>query len=192
MDEKVGELLQELKDKKYNTIYEYAQSDDYKIEKILPIAKLCANGNRANKKEFLNFLKDDNPIIRYWGAYGIFRMKSQDTRLQKTLIKVIQKETIPVNRLIIAQALAVSGDKKTAFKYLHKDTKSARDGFVFLFGLNALQYAHVDEFLTKVDWEFFKTKTFVTNDVIDKYGKEYNKRIIDDAISLWPNTRRVD
>lgn len=178
--------------KKYNTIYEYAQSDDYKIEKILPIAKLCANGNRANKKEFLNFLKDDNPIIRYWGAYGIFRMKSQDTRLQKTLIKVIQKETIPVNRLIIAQALAVSGDKKTAFKYLHKDTKSARDGFVFLFGLNALQYAHVDEFLTKVDWEFFKTKTFVTNDVIDKYGKEYSKRIIDDAISLWPNTRRVD
>lgn len=178
--------------KKYATIYEYAQSEDYKIKKILPIAKLCAKGSISNKNDFLKFLKDENPIIRYWGAYGIFRIAKEDKKLQKTLKKAILKERIPVNRIMAAQALAISGDKKTAFEYLCKETKNARDGFVFLFGLNALQYSHTDEFLTKQDWVFFKDKIFTTNDAIDKYGKEYSKRIINDALKLWPNRRTVD
>ncbi|WP_139956604.1 sulfatase family protein [Flavicella sediminum] len=178
--------------KKYVTIYEFAQSDDYAIERILPIAKICAKGDVSNKKDFLKFLCDKDPIVRYWGAYGIFRIAKDDKKLQKELKKRIAKEKIPVNRLILAQALAVSGDKKNAFAYLYDDTKSARDGFVFLFGLNALQYSHTDEYLTKQDWVFFKNKKFTTDDAVDKFGKEYSKRIINDAIKLWPQRRRVD
>lgn len=178
--------------KKYVTIYEFAQSDDYDIERILPIAKICAKGGVSNKKDFMKFLCDNDPIIRYWGAYGVFRIAEKDKKLQKELIKRIEKEKIPVNRLIMAQALAVSGDKKNAFAYLYDDTKSARDGFVFLFGLNALQYSHTDEYLTKQDWVFFKNKKFTTDDAVDKFGKEYSKRIINDAIQLWPKRRRVD
>lgn len=179
-------------DKKYRTIYEYAQSDDYDIEKILPIAKLCANGSLENKNDFMKFLKDFNPIIRYWGAYGIFRLSRNDKSIQKSLNRFIKNESIPVNRLMAAQALALSGDKKTAFQYLYNETRNARDGFVFLFGLNALQYSHTDAFLTKQDWEYFKAKKFTTDDAIDKFGKEYSNRIIDDALALWPNRRMVD
>ncbi|MFC2110016.1 sulfatase [Bacteroidota bacterium] len=178
--------------KKYETIYEYAQSSEYTIETILPIAKLCANGSKKDVNEFLKFIKNANPIIRYWGAYGVFRVAINDKKLQKKLLTALKKETIPVNRLIMAQALAISGDKKTAFDYLCKETKAARDGFVFLFGLNALQYSHTDEFLTKQDWGFFKNKKFTTDDAVDKFGKEYSKRIINDALQLWPERRRVD
>lgn len=178
--------------KEYATIYEYAQSDVYDIEKILPIAKLCAEGKVENKNKFIKYLEDSNPIIRYWGAYGIFRISKKESQLQKCLIKAIKKETIPVNRLIAAQALAVSGDMKNAFEYLYYETQNARDGYVFLFGLNALQYSHTDEFLTKQDWESFKEQKFKTDEAIDKFGKEYSKRIINDALNLWPNRRTVD
>ncbi len=178
--------------KNYATIYEYAQSSDYEIERILPIAKLAAKGAINNKADFLKFLNDLNPIVRYWGAYGVFRLAENNENLQKLLIDAIEKETIPVNRLLLAQALAVSGNRKKAFEYLYNDTKNARDGHVFLFGLNALQYSHTDEFLTKEDWLAFKKQTFTTSDSIDKYGKDYSHRIIDDALKLWPNRRRVD
>ncbi|SNR70899.1 Arylsulfatase A [Lutibacter agarilyticus] len=178
--------------KKYATIYEYAQSDAYEIEKILPIAKLAAQGSLENKNDFLAFIEDSNPIIRYWGAYGIFRIAQNDTTIQEKLIQSIEKEPIPVNRLIAAQALALSGAKEKAFEYLHKETKNARDGYVFLFGLNALQYSHTDEFLTKQDWIDFKAQTFETDAAIDKFGKEYSKRIMNDALALWPNRRVVD
>ncbi|RXP62752.1 sulfatase [Lutibacter sp. HS1-25] len=178
--------------KKYKTIYEYAQSDAYEIEKILPIAKLAAQGSLENKNDFLTFLDNPNPIIRYWGAYGIFRMAQNNIDVQNKLIALIEKETIPVNRLMLAQALSFSGAKEKAFEYLFNETKNARDGYVFLFGLNALQYSHTDQFLTKQDWEDFKNQTFDTNDAIDKFGKEYSKRIINDALDLWPNRRVVD
>jgi hypothetical protein len=57
----------------------------------------------------------------------------------KRLKNAIAKESIPVNRLIEAQVPAISGDKKTAFETLYKETKNARDSLVLLFGLNALQ-----------------------------------------------------
>ena len=178
--------------KKYATIYEYAQSEDYEIKKILPIAKLAANGSVSNKNDFLTFLDEPNPIIRYWGAYGLFRIAQDDKVIQEKLIRFIEKEPIPVNRLIIAQALALSGNKKKAFEYIYNEVNNARDGYVFLFGLNALQYSHTDKFLTKQDWLNYKTITFTTDDAIDKYGKEYSKRIISDALALWPKRRQVD
>ncbi len=178
--------------KKHATIYEYAQSTDYEIERILPIAKLAAQGAQENKEDFFNFLDDTNPIVRYWGAYGIFRLAQNDKKTQHKLTKSISQETTPVNQLILAQALAVSGNKQRAFELLLDGTKNARDGYVFLFGLNALQYSHTDEFLTKQDWLAFQNKTFTTDDKIDKYGKEYSKRIINDALKLWPKRRRVD
>ncbi|UMB54093.1 sulfatase [Lutibacter sp. A64] len=178
--------------KKYATIYEYAQSNDYEIERILPIAKFAAQGKIEHKKDFLTFIKDSNPIVRYWGAYGLFRIAQVDKAIQKELILLIESDIIPVNRLIAAQALAMSGAKQKAFNYLYKETKNARDGYVFLFGLNALQYSHTDEYLKKQDWLDFQKQTFETDDAIDKYGKEYSKRIITDALALWPNRRTVD
>ncbi|WP_298365938.1 sulfatase [uncultured Lutibacter sp.] len=178
--------------KKHPTIYEYAQSEAYEIEKILPIAKLAAKGALENRNDFLTFLNNSNPIIRYWGAYGVFRIAQDDRAIQEKLIHSIENDTIPVNRLIAAQALAVSGNKKKAFDYLYNEVNNARDGFVFLYGLNALQYSHTDEFLAKQDWLTYKDKTFNTDDAIDKYGKEYSRRIINDALALWPKRRRVD
>ena len=180
------------KGKKYTTIYEYAQSSEYEVGKILNVAKLAANGNLLDKNSFLNYLKDKNPIIRYWGAYGIFRLAQNDQSLQTCLKNAIAKETIPVNKLIAAQALAICGDKKAAFEILYNETKKARDGYVFLFGLNALQYSHTDAFLTKKDWANFKVQKFNTDDAVDKFGKEYSQRIIDDALGLFPKRRKAD
>lgn len=177
--------------KTHATIYEFAQSNAYKIASILPKAKLAALGKIIYKKKYLRFLKHKNPIIRYWGAYGLFRIAQNEPSIQCSLIKIIEKDTIPVNRLMAAQALGASGQKKKAFNYIYKALKKPRDGHVFLFGLNALQYSHTDTFLTKEDWLAFKNKTF-TNNKIDRYGKLYSKRIISDALSLWPNRRTVD
>ncbi|WP_439481253.1 sulfatase family protein [Cyclobacterium plantarum] len=173
--------------KKHATLYEFAQSDDYPIRKILNVAKVATAGNADN---LFKYLKDKNPIIRYWGAYGIFLHPDQSDRIQNSLRAMIREDESAANRIMAAQALSLCGDADTGFEAIMKEALATPHGYVLLQALNAFQYSHTDDRLSLEDWQTFKEKEFVAND--PGAGLGYPQRIIDDAIALFPERRKVD
>ncbi len=91
-----------------------------------------------------------------------------------------------------ARALALSGDPETAFKTIRKEARETTDGYVFLFAINGFQYSYTDARLEKADWTFLQTRIDGRDpSSSDRFGWEYAKRIISDALELWPERREV-
>lgn len=75
-------------------------------------------------------------------------------------------------------------------KLAREGIRFAGDNYIILHALNALQYGHLDDRLTKADWQEFKGKK--TARTRDPHGRKMAARIIEDAISLFPWRRVVD
>ena len=178
--------------KKYSTLYEYAQSSDYHVEEILEVAKTASVGNRDQVSMYLNYMRNEDPIIRYWGAYGIFLVRSAERSTREALMELIRSDTLACNRIMAAQALGLCGNPEMAFQTIVKEVNQTDRGYVFLQALNAFQYSHTDDRLTREDWLRYKEKQVPDKEGIDPYGAEYAQRIVDDALELWPERRMVD
>ncbi|MEX0882324.1 MAG: sulfatase-like hydrolase/transferase, partial [Cyclobacteriaceae bacterium] len=178
------------KQKKYATLYDFAQSKDYPVSKILQAAKVSSAVAPESSSKLMQYLKDKNPVIRYWGAYGIFLNKLQSITVQNRLKEMIREDDFAANRIMAAQALGVCGDAGTAFEAIMKEALATQHGYVLLQALNAFQYSHTDDRLTLQNWKNFKEKEFVKGDPGSDLG--YPQRIIDDAIELFPDRRKVD
>jgi arylsulfatase A-like enzyme len=177
--------------KKYATIYEFGQSTDYHIERILEVARSSSLGDVNRLSEYLAFSSDEDPVVRYWGAYAIFLTRSQDGTVQDALRGMIHTDEFPANRLMAAQALGLCGDKQMAFQSIMKEVTETTRGYVFLLGINAFQYSKTDHLLTKMDWEGFKAREWNIQEGEHDFGVDYAGRIINDALELWPERRRV-
>lgn len=175
--------------KKYRTIYEYAQSNEYPVEKILSVAKNASLGDKNKIEVYKNYIVDSNPIIRFWGTYAAFLTEQIRPDIQSLLKDMIHNDSFAANRIIAAQALAVCGDPEFAFESLMKEVNQTRNTYVLLLALNAFQYGSVDDRLTLDDWRRFEKKKFPENDADASLG--YPQRIIADAIRLWPERRKV-
>lgn len=175
--------------KEYKTLYEYAQSDNYPIEKILKVAKISSEGEKDKIETYLGYAEYNNPIIRFWGAYALFLVGSTEVSVQKALMKIAKNDQFAANRIMAAQALGVCGDPNTAFNTIMKEANETSQNYVFLQALNAFQYSKTDDRLTLDDWKKFKEKKFPDNDAAVRLG--YPNRIIDDALGLWPQRRKV-
>lgn len=177
--------------KKFGTIYEFAQSkEDYPIAEVLEVTKLSSLGATTHLSDYLAAMDHKNPIIRFWGIYGLFLLKSNADSITQKLEKVIALDEIAANRILAAQALGVCGDKDKSFDAIWKEVTQTDNGYVFLFGLNAFQYSHTDDRLTLEDWQKFGEQQFKEGDEGTFFG--YGQRIIKDAIELYPTRRIVD
>lgn len=177
--------------KKFGTIYEFAQSnEDYPIAEILKIAKLASKGTSNFLSDYSQALNHKNHIIRFWGIYGLFLLKSDTDPIKQKLEKVIEVDEIAANRILAAQAIGISGETDKSFESIMREVTRTNNGYVFLFGLNAFQYSHTDDRLTLEDWQDFGEQKFKEGDEGTFFG--YGQRIIKDAIDLYPNRRIVD
>ncbi len=177
--------------KKYKTIYEYAQSADYPVGRILEVAKVSSSATLGNLHDCLLFMEDENPVVRYWGAYGLFLGRSADESIQQALVEMVRTDEFSANRIMAAQALGLCGDADLAFEHLMKECNGARNSYILLQGLNALQYTRLDDGLTREDWLAFKEIEFTGVKDIDRYGASYSERIINDALEIWPDRMPV-
>ena len=168
------------------TIYDYAQSQEYPVETILDAAKKAAEGRDEYLPVYIETLTYDHPVMRYWGAYGLFRIAANSSTVREALMQVMQKDDFVANRIMAAQALAWCGEPARAFDALVKETRNADVGYVLLQAIHALQYSKTDDILTLQDWQYFRDMPF-END----YGVQFAHRIIDDAIELYPERRKV-
>jgi len=178
--------------KPYRTIYEYAQSEEYPIHRILEAAKQSSSAGSENIQTCLNYLRDEHPVIRYWGAYGIFLARPSGKPVVQALTSMMHEDQFAANRIMAAQALGLNGDAETAFPQLIKECHESRNGYLLLQGMNALQYTHLDVRLSKDDWLALKTVALNQEIGTDKHSRGYCMQIINDAINLWPDTRPVD
>lgn len=174
----------------YATLYEFAQSKAYPIRKILDAAKFASTPSTENLLRLVTYLQDPNPIIRFWGAYGVFLRKEQGSFLQNHLKKMIREDELAANRIMAAQALGLSGDPDTAFEAIMQEANATDNGYVLLQALQAFQYSHTDDRLRMNDWQRFKDKGFAEGDPGSELG--YPQRIIADAMALFPDRRKVD
>ncbi len=175
--------------RKYRTLYEFAQSQDYPVEKILEVANNSSSGEKDQLTTYLGYIKDANPIVRYWGAYALSLVGSTEMPGQVALTEMSKNDSFAANRIMAAQALGICGNPDIAFKSIMKEANVTSQNYVFLQALNAFQYSKTDDRLTLEDWERFKDKKFPKNDPAARLG--YPNRIIDDAIELWPERRKV-
>jgi arylsulfatase A-like enzyme len=179
-------------DKEFKTIYEYAQSDHYPVAKLLGIAKQASSGDRQQLAEYLRLLKHDHPAARWWGAYGLFLIRDGSATVRNALKGMIDSDPLAANRIMAAQALGRCGDPDAAYAAIRREAEETDNGYVFFHALCAFQYSHTDDRLTLADWTAFGNREFRKLDGVDHSGPEYARRIIDDAISIFPRRRRVD
>jgi arylsulfatase A-like enzyme len=171
---------------KYPTLYEYAQSDDYPVAEILEVAKSASKGEKVNISMYVGNMSHHHPVIRFWGAYGLFLARSSGAEVQHALKQMIRDDGFAANRIMAAQALALCGDPDTAFQSLMEEIEMTTVGYVMLQAINALQYGLLDDRLELSDWNDLRNKKF-END----FGAQFALRIIDDAVSLYPARRIV-
>lgn len=176
-------------DKPHATLYEYAQSDAYPIQRVLAAAKSASLGDAGSKQHYLALLQDDHPAIRHWGAYGLFLLRDDDPAVRDALGQMVADDPFAGNRLMAAQALGVSGDPDTAFEAIFREARATDDGYVFLFALNAFQFSRTDDRLTREDWQFFQKKKTTAPYALPS---GLAQRIVAYALEHWPNRAIVE
>ncbi|TDU69373.1 arylsulfatase A-like enzyme [Prosthecobacter fusiformis] len=95
------------------TIYDYAQSDDYPLERLLDIADAAVSRDASHIPAFTGAMTDPNPLIRYWAATGCLILQDKAAPAKDALTKLLQDESKDV-RVVAAEALAYLGEKEAA------------------------------------------------------------------------------
>jgi len=173
--------------KKFGTLYEYAQSDEYPVAELLRIAKASSMADPDRLQYYLEIAQHQHPAARYYGAYALFLLRSEDRNAVKTLRLMMANDAVASNRIMAAQALAFCGDADSAYAALRKEVDAADSNYLYLFALNAIRHSRTDDRLTLEDWKAFGAN-IPENESASKRQVMY---LVKDAISLWPERRRL-
>jgi hypothetical protein len=90
-----------------------------------------------------------------------------------------------------AQALGHGGDIKAAYEAIDREAMDTPSPSVFLQAINALQYSHGSDLMNLEDWKRYRERILDTLPGMDMTNRGYAQRIIDDAMEIWPDKRRV-
>jgi hypothetical protein len=120
------------------TMYDYAQSSAYPIERIVDLADKAASRDARHLDELSQALDDPHPVIRYWGALGCLVLKDKSSPLKEKLKRSLDDSWLDV-RIAAAEALSHHGETETALAALEK---VLREGNLYetLAALNALDF----------------------------------------------------
>jgi len=189
----MGELTEQ--DNLNKTLYNYAQSENFPVERLLQAAKDASLGDARKLPRYLEMLQDPHPAIRYWGAYGIYELQPNIEAVRAKLSAMMTDDKFGANRVMGAQALGACGDTKPAFEALFAEARKTPYGYVFLQAVNALQFSRADRLMTQKQWGVLLKRTKVNpGKGQENYGFSYSGRLITYAMELlekgrfWENT----
>lgn len=97
------------------TIYDYAHSTAYPLERILDLADQASDRKPARLPAFIAALDDPHPVIRYWAATGCLILQDKAASAKDALRARLADDWADV-RLVAAEAIAFSGEKEEAVK----------------------------------------------------------------------------
>jgi hypothetical protein len=100
------------------TIYDYAQSDAYPLERILDLADLASDRKVAHVPAFIAAIDDPHPVMRYWAATGLLLLQGDvaadgAAQVRERLRERLRDEWFDV-RVVAAEAIAHRGEPEAA------------------------------------------------------------------------------
>lgn len=120
------------------TIYDYAQSSAYPIERIVDLADAATSRDPKRLPQLQAAMEDPHPVIRYWGAVGSLILQAKSAPA-KPRLQALLRDDWPDVRIAAAEALGFHGEAGAAAAVLAEQVKSDQP-HVVLAALNALEY----------------------------------------------------
>ncbi len=132
------EAMMETRAKKaHTTIYQYVRSNAYPKEKIISMAEVASMEDLDNLEKLINGLKDPDPAVRYWAAYGCAMLKEKAMPAKQRLTDLL-KDPSPEVAIAAAEALYHLGEKTESLGRLKKALDNDNDK-VRLHALNVIR-----------------------------------------------------
>jgi N-sulfoglucosamine sulfohydrolase len=159
------------------TIYDYFQSGEVPIEKIIDAAETASFGDPGNIDVLVKYLKSDEVAIRYWGAMGLL-IHGEKALSELAELKVATEDESVSVATVAAEALYKLGAKEEAYKAFTRALQTDRE-FAQTQALNALYLlddnsdnmkAEVASLLKRMD---------------DKTRRKYNYRAAMGLVDKW-------
>ncbi len=120
------------------TIYDYAQSSAYPIERVVAMADLASGRDASQLNTLAAACGDPHPVIRYWGATGCLILQDKAAPA-KGALEALLKDEWPVIRVVAAEALGYLGEAGRAFETISAIAQSDAE-FDVMAALNALDF----------------------------------------------------
>jgi N-sulfoglucosamine sulfohydrolase len=120
------------------TIYDYAQSSEYPIQRIVDLADKASSRDAAVLPELIAAMDDQHPIVRYWGAVGCLVLQTEAAPARPKLKTLLNDGCADV-RVAAAEALGYVGERGAALEALRPVLRSD-DLYQALAALNALDF----------------------------------------------------
>ena len=120
------------------TLYDYAQSAAYPLERLLDIADAASERKAAHVPSFAGALTDADPLVRYWATTGCLILQDKAADAKEALMKCLQDESMDV-RVVAAEAVAFLGEKEAALSVVTEVVKKG-NAYESLAALNALDF----------------------------------------------------
>ena len=97
------------------SMYDYMRSPECPIDKLLEASRLATLGGAEDIGKYIEYLKDDNSAVRYWGVTGLLIHKDNAQEAIPELIKLTGDRSASVATLS-AETLYNLGEKDAAIK----------------------------------------------------------------------------
>lgn len=120
------------------TIYDYAQSAAYPIERVVDLADRATSGDAKWIAELQAAAADRHPVTRYWGAVGGLILKQHAAPMKSRLLELLRDDFADV-RIVAAEALGYHGETEPALHALTEVVKTGQP-YEVLAALNTLEY----------------------------------------------------
>jgi arylsulfatase A-like enzyme len=99
------------------TIYDYAQSSAYPMERIIDLADKATSRDEAFLDDLAEGLDDQHPVMRYWAATGCLVLKGKSAPLARKLLAALDDSSLDV-RVAAAEALGYHDQTEAALTAL--------------------------------------------------------------------------
>ncbi|HUG89434.1 MAG TPA: HEAT repeat domain-containing protein, partial [Planctomycetaceae bacterium] len=120
------------------TIYDYAQSDAYPIERIVDLADKASSRDARFLPDLLAALDDPHPVVRYWGATGCLILEDRAAPAVPNLKRLLRDDWGDV-RIAAGEALGQLGEIEPSLGTL-AEAVNGPNLYESLAALNALEF----------------------------------------------------
>ncbi|HOB98186.1 MAG TPA: sulfatase-like hydrolase/transferase [Verrucomicrobiota bacterium] len=99
------------------TVYDYAQSAAYPLDRVLDLADKASDGDPVHLAALGAALDDPHPVIRYWAATGCLILRGKAAS-EKTKLRALLGDAWADVRVVAAEAIAHLGEPEAAVEAL--------------------------------------------------------------------------
>jgi N-sulfoglucosamine sulfohydrolase len=108
---------------KNESVFEYARSGKYPLEKIMETAELASSKDPSVSRQLKERLRDENAVVRYWAAIGCVILAKDALSAKQELVALLNDPEISV-RIVAAEALYQMSEKEKALATLKNALQS--------------------------------------------------------------------